>query len=109
MTINKLYSFNGWSAPVLQEFLDSAINNAAQEFFGAKYSTIAEGGSIPLMNLLQELWPKGQFMITGVLGPLSNAHGPNEFLHLEYTRRITCCMAYILGKVSEHVQQQQAK
>lgn len=64
---------------------------------------MAEGGSIPFMTLLQELWPKGQFMITGVLGPESNAHGPNEFLHLEYTRKITCCMAYMLNKVSENV------
>lgn len=92
----------GWSAPMLQGYLEKAIDEAAKEAFGGKKQAIAEGGSIPLMNLLQETWPKAQFLITGVLGPESNAHGPNEFLHLEYTKKLTFCMSEILGKVSAH-------
>lgn len=53
------------------------------------------------MNSLSLMWPKAQFLITGVLGPHSNAHGPNEFLHLDYTKKLTCCMSYILAKSSE--------
>jgi di/tripeptidase len=58
---------------------------------------LGEGGSIPLMGLLSEMWPKAQFVITGVLGPGSNAHGPNEFMHIDYTKKITMCMAHVLA------------
>ena len=56
--------------------------------------------SIPFLGLLRSLWPKGQFIVTGVLGPQSNAHGPNEFLHIDYCKKLTCSMAYILAKLS---------
>ena len=59
---------------------------------------MGEGGSIPLMGLLSQIWPSAQFVITGVLGPASNAHGPNEFLHLEYCKKLTQCMAHVLAK-----------
>ena len=58
------------------------------------------GGAIPLMGMLQKIWPGRPFLITGVLGPLSNAHGPNEFLHLNYCKKLTCCLAYIVSKCS---------
>jgi acetylornithine deacetylase/succinyl-diaminopimelate desuccinylase-like protein len=60
------------------------------------------GGAIPLMGMLQKIWPGRPFMIAGVLGPLSNAHGPNEFLHLDYCKKLTCSLAYIVAKCSEH-------
>jgi len=63
---------------------------------------MGEGGSIPLMGKLTEIWPKGQFIITGVLGPQSNAHGPNEMLHLPFTKKLICCMSLILARVAEH-------
>jgi hypothetical protein len=55
------------------------------------------GGSIPFMGLLRDTWPKAQFIVTGVLGPRSNAHGPNEFLHIDYTKKLTQCMAHVLS------------
>jgi len=57
---------------------------------------IGEGGSIPLMGLLGERFPAAQFLITGVLGPHSNAHGPNEFLHIPMVKRVTACVAKVL-------------
>ena len=62
-----------------------------------------EGGSIPLMSELQSIFPKAQFLITGVLGPQANAHGPNEFLHLPYCKKLTCAMSLILQQVSNHL------
>ena len=56
------------------------------------------GASIPFMSLLGENFPKAQFLITGVLGPKSNAHGPNEFLHLAYAKKLTACVAYVLDR-----------
>lgn len=53
------------------------------------------------MGLLSDLWPKAQFIVTGVLGPESNAHGPNEFLHIDYTRKLTQAMAHVLARASE--------
>jgi acetylornithine deacetylase/succinyl-diaminopimelate desuccinylase-like protein len=54
------------------------------------------------MGKLTEIWPKGQFVITGVLGPAANAHGPNEMLNLPYVKKLICCMSLILAKVSKH-------
>jgi acetylornithine deacetylase/succinyl-diaminopimelate desuccinylase-like protein len=58
--------------------------------------TFGEGGSIPFMGMLGARFPNAQFLITGVLGPGSNAHGPNEFLHVEYAKKLTACVAQVL-------------
>ena len=58
---------------------------------------MGEGGTIPFMAMLGEQFPNAQFLITGVLGPKSNAHGPNEFLHIEYAKRLTVCVAEVLA------------
>ena len=59
---------------------------------------MGEGGSIPFMGMLGEKFPEAQFVITGVLGPQSNAHGPNEFLHIDYAKKLTCCVTHVLEK-----------
>ncbi|MHC5064126.1 MAG: M20 family metallopeptidase [Planctomycetota bacterium] len=86
----------GWNAPDISPWLMESINNASQTYFGAEAVHMGEGGSIPFMGMLGEKFPKAQFMITGVLGPQSNAHGPNEFLHLATGKRLTCCVAQVL-------------
>ena len=58
---------------------------------------MGEGGTIPFMAMLGRRFPDAQFLITGVLGPRSNAHGPNEFLHIEYAKRLTACVAEIIA------------
>lgn len=73
---------NGWNSPDYSPWLTKAINEAAEKYFGKPIKGQGEGGSIPLMGLLSALWPKAQFLVTGILGPNSNAHGPNEFLHI---------------------------
>jgi di/tripeptidase len=55
------------------------------------------GGSIPFMGMLGEKFPGTQFLITGVLGPNANAHGPNEFLHLATARKVTACVSQVLA------------
>jgi acetylornithine deacetylase/succinyl-diaminopimelate desuccinylase-like protein len=65
--------------------------------FGKAAVSIGGGGSIPFMGMLGEQFPKAQFFITGVLGPQSNAHGPNEFLHIDYARKLTGCVALVLA------------
>ena len=57
---------------------------------------MGEGGSIPFMGMLGEKFPEAQFLITGVLGPASNAHGPNEFLDIPMGKKLTCCVASVL-------------
>jgi acetylornithine deacetylase/succinyl-diaminopimelate desuccinylase-like protein len=88
----------GWNAPELAPWLDEAINEASQTFFGKPALHMGEGGSIPFMGMLGEKFPKAQFVITGVLGPKSNAHGPNEFLHVDYAKKLTGSVAHILEK-----------
>ena len=92
----------GWSAPELAPWLGEAINEASESFYGKPALHMGEGGSIPFMSMLGEKFPKAQFVVTGVLGPKSNAHGPNEFLHVGYAKKLTGCVAHILGKHLEH-------
>lgn len=91
----------GWNAPALAPWLDQAIDGASHAFFGAPAMQMGEGGTIPFMGMLGEKFPGAQFMITGVLGPHSNAHGPNEFLHIPTGKRVTSVVARI---VAEHYQ-----
>jgi acetylornithine deacetylase/succinyl-diaminopimelate desuccinylase-like protein len=88
---------NGWDAPELAPWLATALQEASQRRFGQPAMHLGEGGSIPFMALLGEKFPAAQFLITGVLGPGSNAHGPNEFLHLPSARKLTLCVADVLA------------
>ena len=87
---------DGWDAPALAGWLERAAEDASREFFGREAVYMGEGGSIPFMGMLGERFPQAQFFITGVLGPGSNAHGPNEFLDIETGKRLTCCVARII-------------
>ena len=87
---------SGWDAPALAPWLESALADASRRHFGKEASSIGEGGSIPFIGMLGERFPAAQFMITGVLGPESNAHGPNEFLHVPTGKRLTACVADVL-------------
>jgi len=89
---------DGWEAPALAPWLESITAEASNLYFGNPPCSMGEGGSIPFMGMLGEKFPKAQFLITGVLGPKSNAHGPNEFLHIECAKNVTACVAYILAK-----------
>jgi len=91
-------SGNGWEAPALADWLESAIDEASSSFFNKPANYLGEGGSIPFMGMLGKKYPKAQFVVTGVLGPQSNAHGPNEFLHIDFTKRVTACVATVLAK-----------
>ncbi|SAL13559.1 M20 family metallopeptidase [Caballeronia telluris] len=87
----------GWSAPDLAPWLGSALNDASRRHFGADVAYIGQGGTIPLMNTLKEGFPRSQFMVCGVLGPKSNAHGPNEFLHVPYGKKLTAAVAEVIA------------
>jgi len=87
----------GWNAPTLAPWLESALNTASQAQFGAPVGYIGQGGTIPLMSLLQQGFPAAQMMVCGVLGPKSNAHGPNEFLHVPYAKRLTAAVAQAIA------------
>jgi len=87
----------GWNAPALAPWLEASLTRASQDAFGAPPAFIGEGGSIPFMAMLGEKFPAAQFVVTGVLGPHSNAHGPNEFLHIPTGRKITQVIAHVLA------------
>jgi acetylornithine deacetylase/succinyl-diaminopimelate desuccinylase-like protein len=87
----------GWNAPALSPWLDRSVDEASKAYFGAPPAYNGEGGSIPFMGMLGEKFPRAQFLITGVLGPHSNAHGPNEFLHIPTGKRLTMCVAKVVA------------
>ena len=87
----------GWNAPPLAPWLETAVAEASQEAFGQPPVYMGEGGSIPFMGMLGEKFPGTQFVITGVLGPHSNAHGPNEFLHIPTGKRVTAAVARMIA------------
>ncbi|MCD0424063.1 M20 family metallopeptidase [Rubrivivax sp. JA1024] len=88
---------SGWNAPELPAWLEDALNAASNAHFGAPVGYIGQGGTIPLMSMLQAGFPKAQMMVCGVLGPKSNAHGPNEFLHVPYAKRLTAAVAQVVA------------
>jgi acetylornithine deacetylase/succinyl-diaminopimelate desuccinylase-like protein len=91
------YGASGWDAPALAPWLARALADASRAHFGAPVGFIGQGGTIPLMGLLQQGFPKAQMMVCGVLGPKSNAHGPNEFLHVPYGKRLTAAVAQVIA------------
>lgn len=94
-------SATGWNAPAITPWFENALNAASQAHFGAPCGYIGQGGTIPLMNMLSEGFPKAQMMVCGVLGPKSNAHGPNEFLHVPYAKRLTASVAHVIGAMAQ--------
>jgi len=91
-------SATGWAAPTTAPWLRASINEASQQFFGPQAAAMGEGGTIPFMNMLQERFPDAQFVVTGLLGPKSNAHGPNEFLHIPTGKKLTAAMARVINE-----------
>lgn len=87
----------GWLAPSLSPWLAEANEQASQLFFNKPAMYMGEGGTIPFMGMLGAKFPQAQFLITGVLGPFSNAHGPNEFLHINMAKNLTACIAFIIA------------
>lgn len=89
----------GWNAPSTSPWFQKALDDASQAHYGAPCGTIGQGGTIPLMNMLSRGFPKAQMMVCGVLGPRSNAHGPNEFLHVPYAKKITAAVAHVIASM----------
>jgi acetylornithine deacetylase/succinyl-diaminopimelate desuccinylase-like protein len=87
----------GWNAPDLSPWLERSLARASEAAFGAPPAYMGEGGSIPFMAMLGEKFPHAQFVVTGVLGPHSNAHGPNEFLHIPTGKRVSLVIAQVLA------------
>ena len=88
----------GWDAPPIAAWLEESVSRASETYFGQPAVAMGEGGTIPFMGMLGEKFPEAQFLITGVLGPESNAHGPNEFLHVPTGKRLTACVAQVLAE-----------
>ena len=89
----------GWNAPSAAAWFEQALQAASLAQFGAPCGYIGQGGTIPLMNMLERGFPKAQMMVCGVLGPRSNAHGPNEFLHVPYAKKLTAAVAAVIAKM----------
>ncbi len=87
----------GWNAPPMATWLADSVRQASLDFFGKEPCYVGEGGSIPFLAMLAGRFAQAQFLVTGVLGPHANAHGPNEFLHLDYATNLTCCVARVLA------------
>ena len=87
----------GWHAPALSPWLQRSLTRASETVFGAPPAYMGEGGTIPFMAMLGEKFPRAQFVVTGVLGPHSNAHGPNEFLHIPTGKRVSVVIAQVLA------------
>jgi acetylornithine deacetylase/succinyl-diaminopimelate desuccinylase-like protein len=91
---------SGWNAPPIEPWLEDALQAASTAHYRAPCGYIGQGGTIPLMSLLQAGFPRAQMMVCGVLGPKSNAHGPNEFLHVPYGKRLTASVAHVIAAMA---------
>ena len=99
VTFESLGAATGWNAPDSAPWFAQALHAASHAHFGAPCGYIGQGGTIPLMNQLSQGFPSAQMMVCGVLGPRSNAHGPNEFLHVPYAKRLTAAVAEVIARM----------
>ena len=99
VTFESASGATGWNAPSTSPWFEQALNEASTAHFGAPCGHIGQGGTIPLMSMLSKGFPKAQMMVCGVLGPRSNAHGPNEFLHVPYAKKLTAAVAHVISKI----------
>ncbi len=99
VTFDSLGAATGWNAPDAAPWFAQALDVASRAHFNAPCGYIGQGGTIPLMNQLSQGFPTSQMMVCGVLGPRSNAHGPNEFLHLSYAKRLTAAVAEVIARM----------
>ena len=56
----------------------AALNEAMKVAYGRPYTTLGQGGSIPLCNVLAETFPEAEIILMGVEEPLTLMHAPNE-------------------------------
>jgi acetylornithine deacetylase/succinyl-diaminopimelate desuccinylase-like protein len=96
VTFETDHAGSGWNSPALAPWLEDALETASKAAFGQPAAMIGEGGTIPFMGMLGEAYPQAQFVITGVLGPASNAHGPDEFLHVPFAKKLTAAIALLI-------------
>lgn len=99
VTFHSEGSSSGWNAPSTAPWFEQALNDASLSHFQAPVGFIGQGGTIPLMKLLSTGFPNAQMMVCGVLGPQSNAHGPNEFLHVPYAKKLTAAVAQVIAQM----------
>ena len=101
VTFHSESTSSGWNAPSTAPWFEQALNDASLAHFKAPVGFIGQGGTIPLMKLLSTGFPNAQMMVCGVLGPQSNAHGPNEFLHVPYAKKLTAAVAQVIAQMPE--------
>ncbi len=106
VSFNPESSSGGWNAPEFAPWFDESMQRASRHVFGRDAVSLGGGGTIPFLRMLGERFPQTQFFVTGVLGPHSNAHGPNEFLHIHYATRLTECVSMVLADFGEHCRSQ---
>ena len=99
-------SSGGWNAPAFAPWFERSMRRASNHVFGRDAVSLGGGGTIPFLRMLGERFPQTQFFVTGVLGPHSNAHGPNEFLHIDYATRLTECVSMVLADFVAHCRSQ---
>jgi acetylornithine deacetylase/succinyl-diaminopimelate desuccinylase-like protein len=90
----------GWNAPSTAAWLADALDAASSQLWGKPAAYMGEGGTIPFMSMLNEKFPRAQLLVTGVLGPKSNAHGPNEFIDIAYAKKITAATAMVIASLA---------
>ncbi|MGE5339838.1 MAG: M20/M25/M40 family metallo-hydrolase, partial [Gemmatimonadota bacterium] len=96
VTFDADWGATGWNAPETAAWLKQAADQASRAVFGRESAWTGSGGTIPFMSMLGQKFPRAQYLITGVLGPKSNAHGPNEFLHIPYVKQLSSAVARVI-------------
>ncbi|NBQ94437.1 MAG: M20/M25/M40 family metallo-hydrolase [Betaproteobacteria bacterium] len=95
------WAASGWHAPPMPARLGQLLDDLSMASFSKPAAYMGEGGTIPFMNMLGQHFPQAQFLITGVLGPHSNAHGPNEFLDIAYAKALTGLVAGLVCQAQD--------
>ena len=102
VTTTRVGAGNGWCKKDYQPWLDESMTQASQHFYGKPAASYGMGGSIPLLSELEKKYPNSQIVALGLIGPGSNAHGPNELMNIPFAKKLTCSLAHIVGDIGQH-------
>jgi len=102
ITTTRIGSGNGWCKKDYQAWLDESMQKASEHFYGKPAASYGMGGSIPLLSELEKMYPNSQIVALGLIGPGTNAHGPNEMMNIPYAKKLTCSLAHIVGDIGQH-------
>ena len=88
---------DGWILKKLDSKINESFMKSSMFLFGSECYNLGSGITIPFVNMLNEKYKNCNMFVSGLLGPKSNAHSPNECLNIDYSIKLTVALAHLIS------------